>query len=96
MFALTSRTRSNLPIDSPTRGPNAPPPPPSAFELVAEADFQSGDLLITKRHWGAFAGTDLEKELKQRGIETVVLTGISSNVASNPPRARGLVWDLRL
>jgi hypothetical protein len=26
------------------------------------------------RHWGAFAGTDLEQQLKNRGIDTVVLT----------------------
>ena len=41
---------------------------------------QPGDLLITKRHWGAFAGTKLEEQLKSRGIETVVIMGISTNI----------------
>jgi nicotinamidase-related amidase len=70
----------NLPVDSPSRDPKAPPPPASALELAPDAGFQSGDLLITKRHWGAFAGTNLEQELKQRGIDTVVLGGISTSV----------------
>jgi nicotinamidase-related amidase len=69
-----------LPVDVPSRDPSAPPPPASASELAQEAGFQSGDLLITKRHWGAFAGTELEQTLKQRRINTVVLTGISTNV----------------
>jgi nicotinamidase-related amidase len=68
-----------LPVDSPMRDPNAPPPPASASELLPEAGFQAGDVLITKRHWGAFAGTDLEQELRRRGIDTVVITGISTN-----------------
>ena len=41
---------------------------------------QSGDLLITKRHWGAFAQTPLEEELRSRGVETIVLAGIATNI----------------
>ena len=69
-----------LPVDKPSRDPNAPPPPASASELVPEAGFEPGDLLVTKRHWGAFAGTELETLLKQRGVDTVVITGISSSI----------------
>jgi len=36
-------------------------------------------LLITKYHWGAFAGTPLEQQLKIRNIDTIVLTGVSTN-----------------
>lgn len=35
--------------------------------------------MITKRFWGAFGGTNLENELRQRGIETVVFGGIATN-----------------
>jgi len=48
-------------------------------ELASSAGFQDGDLLVTKRHWGAFAGTPLEQELRGRGIDTVLLSGISTN-----------------
>jgi nicotinamidase-related amidase len=82
----------HLPVDAPHRDPNAPPPPAIASEIVAEAGFQAGDLLITKRHWGAFAGTDLEQQLKHRGIETVVLGGIATNfgVESTARQGTGL------
>jgi len=68
------------PVDQPMRDPKAPPPPPSASELVPDAGFQPGDTLITKRHWGAFAGTELEQVLRQRGVDTVVIGGIATNV----------------
>ncbi|HUN63235.1 MAG TPA: isochorismatase family protein [Candidatus Sulfotelmatobacter sp.] len=81
-----------LPVDAPSRASNAPPPPPSASELIPAAGFQQGDLLITKRHWGAFAGTELENALRQRGIATVILTGISTNfgVESTARQGTGL------
>lgn len=76
-----------LPVDVPSRDPNAPPP--SASELVPEAGFAPGDLLITKRHWGAFAGTELEQELKRRGVDLIVLIGISSNIGVESAARQG-------
>jgi nicotinamidase-related amidase len=54
--------------------------PAAASEIAAAAGMQPGDLLITKRHWGAFAGTTLEADLRARGVETVVLGGIATNM----------------
>ncbi len=54
--------------------------PAHLSEIAEAAGMQSGDLLITKRHWGAFAGTELERELRSRGVETVVLAGIATNI----------------
>jgi nicotinamidase-related amidase len=56
------------------------PVPAVASEIADAAGFQTGDILHTKRHWGAFAGTDLEQQLKSRGIETVVIGGISTGI----------------
>jgi nicotinamidase-related amidase len=56
------------------------PIPPIASEIAEAAGFQAEDILVTKRHWGAFAGTDLEEQLKSRGIDTVVIGGISTNI----------------
>ena len=85
-----------LPVDSPARDPNAPPPPASASELVPEAGRQAGDVLITKRQWGAFFGTDLEQQLRQRGIRKIVLGGIATNygVESTARAAVGLGFEL--
>jgi nicotinamidase-related amidase len=54
--------------------------PAVASEIADAAGMQSGDLLISKRHWGAFAQTALESELRNRGVETVVLAGIATNM----------------
>lgn len=45
-------------------------------DLLPQLDRQPGDILVTKRSWGAFASTDLERELKARGVTQVVVTGV--------------------
>ncbi|WP_058953647.1 hydrolase [Clostridium tyrobutyricum] len=35
---------------------------------------------VTKRQWGAFYGTDLDLQLRRRGIDTIVLCGISTGI----------------
>jgi len=77
-----------LPVDQP-HSMGDKPLPAAASEIAASAGFQPGDILITKRHWGAFAGTDLEQQLKNRGIDTVVLTGISTNVGVESTARQG-------
>jgi len=47
-------------------------------ELVPEMAPQPGDHVITKRQWGAFYGTDLDLQLRRRGITTIVLCGIAT------------------
>ena len=54
--------------------------PAELSEIAPSAGFQSEDALITKKHWGAFAQTSLEKQLRDRGLDTVVLTGIATNI----------------
>jgi nicotinamidase-related amidase len=80
-----------LPVDQP-HNLGDKPLPAAASEIAPSAGFQHGDILVTKRHWGAFAGTDLEQQLKSRGIDTVVLTGISTNggVESTARQGTGL------
>jgi nicotinamidase-related amidase len=60
--------------------PDAPKPPAIASEIVPESGFQAGDLLITKRQWGAFYDTGLDQQLRRRGIKTIVMAGIATNV----------------
>jgi nicotinamidase-related amidase len=54
--------------------------PAAASDIAEAAGMQSDDILISKRHWGAFAQTPLEEELRSRGIETIVLAGIATNM----------------
>jgi len=55
------------------------PVPPDFSQIVPELGPLDGDLVITKRQWGAFYGTELDLELRRRGIRTIVLGGISTN-----------------
>jgi nicotinamidase-related amidase len=77
-----------LPVDQPFYLGDKPLPA-AASEIAPSAGFQHGDILVTKRHWGAFAGTDLEQQLKSRGIDTVVLTGISTNAGVESTARQG-------
>lgn len=55
------------------------PLPPGWSEIVPELGPREGDLVVTKRQWGAFYGTDLDLQLRRRGVRTVVLGGIATN-----------------
>ena len=48
-------------------------------DFVPELGPKEGDIIITKRQWGAFYGTDLELQLRRRGMSTIVLCGVSTN-----------------
>jgi nicotinamidase-related amidase len=37
-------------------------------------------LWMDKRHYSAFSGTDLDIRLRERGVDTVVLTGVLSDI----------------
>ncbi len=57
---------------------------------------QDSDIEVTKRQWGAFYGTDLELQLRRRGIDTIILCGISTNIGveSTARNARELGFSL--
>jgi nicotinamidase-related amidase len=59
--------------------PLAGSPPPDWADLVPELGIAASDVVVTKRQWGAFYGTELELQLVRRSIRTVVLCGISTN-----------------
>lgn len=40
---------------------------------MPELDRQPGDFAVTKQQWGAFHGTNLDLELRRRGVTQVVL-----------------------
>lgn len=48
-------------------------------EFVPELGVTDSDIVVTKRQWGAFYGTDLEQQLRRRKIDTIVLCGIATS-----------------
>jgi nicotinamidase-related amidase len=68
-----------LPVDAPSQF-GGKDMPEELSHIAPAAGAQPPDMVITKRHWGAFAGTSLEQELRARGVETVILTGVATNI----------------
>ena len=62
----------------------APPVPaggfPAGWSEFPPGLMQPGDLLITKRQWSAFYGTELDLQLRRRGIRSIVLGGVSTQI----------------
>ena len=54
------------------------PMTPDWSELIPELGQQPGDVVVLKRQWGAFYGTDLDLQLRRRGLTTIVLCGIAT------------------
>ncbi len=52
---------------------------PAAWADLAEGLAEPGDIVVTKRQWGAFYGTDLDLQLRRRGVRTIALGGIATN-----------------
>jgi nicotinamidase-related amidase len=50
------------------------------MDFIPELGPEPTDLIIHKRQWGAFFGTDLDLQLRRRKIETIVLCGISTSI----------------
>ncbi len=48
-------------------------------ELVPEIASLRANFVIVKRQWGGFHGTELDLQLRRRGVDTIVLTGVATN-----------------
>lgn len=55
--------------------------PPEFFEFADELNADPArDILVHKRQWGAFYGTDLDLQLRRRGVTNIVLCGIATSI----------------
>ncbi len=55
------------------------PLPADWSDFVPEIALLRADFVIVKRQWGAFHGTELDLQLRRRGVDTIVLTGVATN-----------------
>ena len=65
------------PVDRPVQGPT---PGPDWADFPEELGAGGGEIVVTKRQWGAFYGTELDLQLRRRGIKTLVIAGIATNL----------------
>ena len=74
-FSADLADAPRLPVDQPTNYAGLPPGW-DEFPVPPRAS----DLIITKRHWGAFYGTELDLQLRRRGVRCIVLGGIATHI----------------
>ena len=80
--------------------------PPFIVELYTEgeesAELDDGvevepiDVILDKTRYGAFHGTDLEATLRRRDIDTVIVTGIATNVCCDTTAREAAQHDFRV
>ncbi|HTJ27351.1 MAG TPA: hydrolase [Candidatus Limnocylindria bacterium] len=74
----------NAPDIVKTRVTAAPPastvPPDFSDYVDALQPDPARDILILKRQWGAFYGTELDLQLRRRGVTNIVLCGIATSI----------------
>jgi nicotinamidase-related amidase len=78
-FAPDRSDALKAPVDRPIQAP--PGGFPEDWSELAEGLAEASDLKVTKRQWGAFYGTDLDLQLRRRGVTTVVIGGVATNMA---------------
>ena len=88
--ALVVHTRGWMRPDGSNLGVMGRRVPPFIVELYTEGqesaelhdalDVRPGDIILNKPRYGAFHGTDLELILRSRGVDTVIISGIATNI----------------
>jgi nicotinamidase-related amidase len=74
-FAADGADALSLPCDEPMARTR-----PDGWDVLSPAlGSAERDIHITKHQWGAFYGTELDLQLRRRGITTLVMCGISTN-----------------
>ena len=88
-------TRALNITDSENRPPLITRGTPEA-EIIPELAPRPSDDQVLKRRWSAFHGTDLDRRLRARGVDTIVLCGGSTEIgiASTAYAARDLAYNL--
>jgi nicotinamidase-related amidase len=86
----TDETRA---VDEPS---GLPKTLPAGFVDLAPGLAEPGDLKITKATWGAFSVPELDRELRKRGVRTIVLGGVATQfgVESTARQAWELGYEL--
>ena len=74
--AIPPTTRLGARIASSPKAFHADSPTTQIHDRIAPRD---GDIVVRKTRVGAFSTTDLEQQLRDRGIDTLILAGISTS-----------------
>ena len=68
----------------------------STADLHHRIDVADGDILLDKPRFGAFHGTDLELILRARQVDTIIVSGICTNICCETTAREANVRDFRV
>lgn len=104
--ALVVHTRGWMARDGSDLGVMAELVPPFIVELYTEGsptaelhpalDVTPEDLIVDKTRYGAFHATDLAERLRHRGIDTVLISGIATNICCETTAREAAQHDFRV
>jgi biuret amidohydrolase len=104
--ALVVHTRVWMARDGSNLGVMAEIVPPFIVELYTEGsptaelhpalDVTTEDLIVNKTRYGAFHGTDLAEQLHRRGIDTLIVSGIATNICCETTAREAAQHDFRV
>jgi len=81
LVRVTFRPDGSDAVPGRTEVPRPAAPRPAGWdEIVDELAGHPEDVVVTKRNWGAFHGTDLDVQLRRRGVTQIVLGGIATSM----------------
>ncbi len=66
------------------------------FELIDGLKVEKGDILLDKDRYSAFFGTPLDLILKEKGVKTIIITGLASNVCCESTAREGFFLSYRV
>lgn len=99
-------TRGWMPADGSNRGLMAEMVPPFIIALYTEGaesaelhdalDVAPADIILDKPRYGAFHGTDLELILRSKGIDTIIISGIATNICCETTAREAAQRDFRV
>ena len=104
--ALVVHTRGWMARDGSNLGVMAELVPPFIVELYTEGsptaelhpalDVTPEDLIVDKTRYGAFHATDLAEQLRHREIDTVIISGIATNICCDTTAREAAQHDFRV
>jgi nicotinamidase-related amidase len=66
------------------------------WELIKDLDIRQEDTIIEKNRYSAFFGTDLNKQLQERGIKNLIICGVMTNCCCETTARDAFVHDYRV
>ena len=80
LVRVTARPDGSDVVPGRTEVPRPTGRPEGWDQLADELAGHPNDMVVTKRNWGAFHGTDLDVQLRRRGVTQIVLGGIATSM----------------